>query len=139
MIDSPGLLDTNVFIHAHTHDNVSEECRAFLAALEAGSVRAVLEPVILHELSYALPHYLKQMTREEIAEYLLMILSWDGVLGSKETLIDTVERWRRTPRLSFVDAYLAARSSEESRPVYSKNERELRAQGVTVPRTLPRY
>jgi predicted nucleic acid-binding protein len=96
VIDLPGLLDTNVFIHAHTHDNVSKECREFLAALEVGAVRAVLEPVILHELSYALPYYLKQITREGIAEYLLMILSWEGVLGPKETLIDTVERWRRT-------------------------------------------
>ena len=138
MIELPGLLDTNVFIHAHTHDNVSKECRDFLAALEVGSVRAVLEPVILNELSYALPHYFKQISREEIAEYLLMILSWEGVLGPKETLIDTIERWRRTPRLSFVDAYLAARAGQESRSIYSKNVRELRAQGVLVPNTLPR-
>jgi hypothetical protein len=39
MPDGPaGLLDTNVFIHAHTTDANGEECRRFLAALEAGSV-----------------------------------------------------------------------------------------------------
>lgn len=45
-----GLVDTNVFIHAHTTDAASQECRDFLRALEAGTVRAQLEPIILHEL-----------------------------------------------------------------------------------------
>lgn len=35
-----GLLDTNVFIHAHANDSSSEECRQFLYALEQGRVRA---------------------------------------------------------------------------------------------------
>ena len=64
---SEGLVDTNVFIHAHASDRFSAECRAFLRALEQGQVRARLEPIILHELSYALPRYVKQMTRQEVA------------------------------------------------------------------------
>src|SRR5215217_1433355 len=82
-----GLLDTNVFIHAHTTDSASEECRRFLASLERGGVRAQLEPLILHELSYALPHYVQQMTRGQAAEYLLMVLSWDGVQGDKDVMV----------------------------------------------------
>lgn len=58
-VDVDGLLDTNVVVHAHTTDARSEECRRFLRALESGTVRARLEPLILHELSYALPHYVK--------------------------------------------------------------------------------
>jgi predicted nucleic acid-binding protein len=132
-----GLLDTNVLIHAHTHDSVSEECRRFVDALEAGRVTARLEPLILHELSYALPRYLKQMTRADVAEYLLIVLSWEGVQGEKGLMVDAVGRWRATPGLSFADAYLAALAAEQGRPIYSKNVRELVGQGVQVIDPLP--
>ena len=137
MPDSAGLLDTNVFIHAQAQDPASHECVLFLSALEAGQVQAILDPIILHELSYVLPRYLQQMTRMDIAEYLLMVLSWDGVRGEKGVLVDAVERWRATPGLSFADAHLAALASDQGRPVYSKNLRELRGQGVEVPDPLP--
>ncbi|MFN0070697.1 MAG: PIN domain-containing protein [Chloroflexota bacterium] len=136
MSDQPGLLDTNVFIHAHTRDSLSEECRQFLLALEAGRVSAVIEPLILHELSYALPRYVKQMSHQDVAGYLLMVLSWDGILGDRAVLTDAVERWRDTPGLSFADAYLAALALMRRCPVYSKNVHELRGQGVQVPTPL---
>jgi predicted nucleic acid-binding protein len=132
-----GLLDTNVFIHAHASDRFTEECRSFLAAVERGKVRAYLDPLILHELSYALPHYIKQMTRPQVGEYLLMVLSWSGVQGDKEVMIDTVERWRGTAGHSFADAYLAARATQRRCPVYTRNVRELEGQVVAVPQPLP--
>lgn len=132
-----GLLDTSVFIHAQTRDAHSSECRRFLKALEDGRVHAHLEAVVLHELSYALRHYRKEMTRAEIAEYLLTVLGWDGVYGEKALLVDAVERWRDTPDLAFVDACLAAQGAREGRPIYTKNIRELQAQGASVPDPLP--
>jgi predicted nucleic acid-binding protein len=132
-----GLLDTNVFIHAHAHDSGSDECRRFLAALEQGHLRARLEPLVLHELSYALPHFVKQMTRTQVAEYLLMVLGWDGVQGDKDIMVDAVDRWGKSAGLSFVDAYLAALATQQGRPVYTKNVRELTGQGVSVPQPLP--
>lgn len=132
-----GLLDTNIFIHAHTTDPVSEECRSLLAAIEAGRIGARIEPLILHELSYALPRYLKQMTRQDVAEYLLMILGWDGIECDRDTLIDTVRRWAGTPGLSFADAYLAALAVRRGCPIYTKNVRELRGQGADTPMPLP--
>ena len=132
-----GLLDTNVFLHAQSTDEHSEECRRFLGALELGHRHARLEPLVLHELFYALRHYVKQMTREEIAEYLLMVLGWKGVRAETDLLVDTVERWRHTPRLAFVDAYLAARALRTQSPVFSKNVKELSAQGVDFPQPLP--
>jgi predicted nucleic acid-binding protein len=51
-----GIIDTNIFIHAHAKDRFPEECRRFLLAVEQGRVRVHLEPLILQELSYALPH-----------------------------------------------------------------------------------
>lgn len=132
-----GLLDTNVFIHAHASDGHTAECRRFLHAVEQGEVRAHLEPLILHELSYALPHYVKQMTRDEVAEYLLMVLTWKGIRGDMDALVDAVQRWRGTLGLSLADAYLAALAAARACVVYTKNVRELEAQGVTVPQPLP--
>ncbi len=132
-----GLLDTNVFIHAHATDAHSAECQQFLAALESGAVRARIEPLILHELSYALRHYLKQITREETAQYLLSVLTWKGVEGEKDLLAQTVQRWASTPGLSLPDAYLAEIASRDGCEVYTKNVGELRAQGALVPDPLP--
>jgi predicted nucleic acid-binding protein len=132
----PGLLDTNVFIHAYARDSLTEECRGFLIALERGLAEAHLDPLVLHELSYALPHYIKQMARDDVAEFLLMVLSWDGIHGDKDRMVDAVERWRTTPGLAFVDAYLAALAHEWRAPIYTKNIRELRGQDVEVPSML---
>jgi len=132
-----GLLDTNTFIHAMTHDAHSEECSRFLAALEDGRVDAWLEPIVLHELSYALRRWRKEITREEIAEYLLVILGWPGVRGDKESMINAVERWSATPGLAFVDAYLAALASRRGAVIYTKNARDFTQQGIAVPQPLP--
>jgi predicted nucleic acid-binding protein len=81
--DSPGLLGTSVFIHAQTHDEHAEECLRFLEAVQAGRIRTRLEPLVVHELSYDLPHYRKGMSRAQTAEYLLAVLAWDGIVGEK--------------------------------------------------------
>jgi predicted nucleic acid-binding protein len=135
--DCVGLIDTNVFIHALTHDSQAEECLRFLDALAAGELQAQLEPLVLHELSYAVRHYRKGMSRPEIAEYLLAVLAWQGVLADKGLLVKVVERWRDHPALAFVDAYLATLAATQRCPVYTKNASELRQQGVQVPDPLP--
>jgi len=132
-----GFLDTNLFLHAQANDRHSEECRRFLTAVEHGVIHARLEPLVLHELSYALPHYVKQMTRAQIAEYLGAILAWPGVEGDKGAMTDAVERWAQTPGLAFVDAYLAALAARDGCPIYTMNVRELAGQGVDVPCPLP--
>ena len=134
---APGVVDTNVFIHAQTHDVLAEECLSFLEAVEEGRVESRLEPMVLHELSYALPRYRRGMSRGQVADYLLAILAWQGIVADKSVLIQSVERWRDTDGLGFVDAYLAVIASTEGVPVYSKNVRELRGQGVVVPDRLP--
>src|SRR5437870_11852341 len=50
------LLDSNVIIHALTFDVHAEECASFADALKDGRVRARLDPMVLHELSYAIGH-----------------------------------------------------------------------------------
>jgi predicted nucleic acid-binding protein len=137
MDDEPGLLDTNLFIHAHTTDPHADECRQFLRRIEAGLIRARIEPSVLHELSYALPRYIKQMTRQQVALYLLVVLNWKGLEGGIALLRDTVQRWGRTPGLSFTDAYLAALATRRGCQIFTKNLAELRGQGVDAPDPLP--
>lgn len=132
-----GFIDTNVFIHAQTTDDLSEECRRFLFAVERGDIHTRLEPVILHELSYALKRYRQQMSRGQIAEFLRTILLWPGILGDKEIMLDAVDRWEQHASIGFADAYLAALAVTHRSPVYTKNVRHFASQRVEVPDPLP--
>jgi predicted nucleic acid-binding protein len=134
---SPGLLDTNIVIHAQTNDALAAECRGFLAKLERGEASAVLDALVLHELSYALGHYLRQLTRAQTAAILLGILQWPGIEAEKDLLSAAIEIWRDHPQLGFVDAYLGARATREDRPVFTKNVAHLRRAGAEVPDPLP--
>lgn len=98
---------------------------------------AQIEPVVVHELSYALPHYRKGMERRDVGEYLLAVLAWDGIVGNKGLLINAVQRWQHTPGIAFVDAYLAALAAESQGPIYTKNVGELKSQGADVSDPLP--
>jgi predicted nucleic acid-binding protein len=89
-----GFVDTNVFIHAIATDAHSVECQRFLLLVERGEIRVSLEATVLHELSYMLKRFHKQMTRQDIADYLLLMLGWPGVQADKIVLIDAVGRWR---------------------------------------------
>ena len=42
-----------------------------------------------------------------------------------------------TPGLSFADAYLAALAARPPVPVFTKNLREIRGQGIDAPEPLP--
>jgi hypothetical protein len=77
------------------------------------------------------------MARGEVAEYVLAILAWEGVVGEKGLLISAVQRWRDSPGLAFVDAYLAAVAAEDDSPIHTKNVKELQGQGADVPNPLP--
>ncbi|MGH2532077.1 MAG: PIN domain-containing protein [Thermomicrobiales bacterium] len=134
-----GLLDTNVFIHAQTNDEHSDECRAFLLAIQHNEIVARLEPVVLHELTYALRHYRRQMTRSQIGEYLLVVLSWPGIRGDRDLMTDAVYRWIDTPGLGLVDAYLSAMADRDNCPVYTINARDFEHQSIDVPQPLPSY
>lgn len=69
-----GLLDTNVVLHARTTDEHSKECREFLRMLRGERIRAHLDPLVVHELTYVLPRYIKKIDRAEVATYLISIL-----------------------------------------------------------------
>ena len=133
------MIDTNVFLHPHTTDAHSQECRRFLSLVEAGRIQVWLDALVVHELSYALRHYWKDASRGQIATYLRHLVHLPGVLvADLDLLLATLDRWGRTDGLGFVDAYLVELAAQRGGlPIYSKNVRELRAQGATVPDPLP--
>ena len=133
---SEGLLDTNVFIHALTHDPHAEQCQGLLRALADGRVQAVLDAVVVHELTYVLPRFIKSMTRRDVAQYLMSIIAWNGIIADKEILAEAVRLWATHP-VGFTDAYLAARATQEDRPVYTRNVADLRLCGAAIPDPLP--
>lgn len=121
MSDDSILVDTNVFIHALMRDDHSEECRDFLRKLRAGEMRAQIDPLVVHELTYALPRMSPYKTPREISTHILSILELRGVVGASDVLKDAVLRWGTTPGVGFVDAWLAARSTAENLPVATIN------------------
>lgn len=132
-----GLLDTNVIIHALANDSHSAECRRFVDRVENGTTTVWLEPAVLHEISYALPRYLKQLSRHDIAQTLVSILNWKGVRREVESMRRAVNLWADNPGLAFVDAYLAALSLDRELPIFTKNAGELNALGARVLSPLP--
>jgi predicted nucleic acid-binding protein len=132
-----GLIDTNVFIHAQTRDGLSEECNAFLDLVASGQLTVILEPIVLHELSYAWNRVFRNATRQDVANYMLTILVWPGIAGNTQTLYRAVRRWRDSSA-DFVDCLLAERALRDNVPVYTKNVRDIGRFGVGVPDPLPR-
>src|SRR5581483_9291804 len=104
---------------------------------ENGQAQARLEPITVHELSYALPRYIKQMSRADVGEYLLTILQWPGVEGELDLLVEAVSIWMASPSIGFADAYLAARARELECPVFTKNLRDFAGLAVEAQEQLP--
>jgi hypothetical protein len=95
-----------------------------------------LNPVVVHELTYVLPRYVKQMGRTDVARYLISVIAWEGVMADKETLTEALRLWSSVP-VAFIDAYLGARAVSEDRQVYSRNVGDLQVCGATVVETWP--
>ncbi|MGI8477024.1 MAG: PIN domain-containing protein [Thermomicrobiales bacterium] len=134
---SDGFIDTNVFIHALARDSHSAECLGFLGALSEGSVQAIVDPLIVHELTCTLPRFARQMSRQDIADFVTGVLNFPGVISERDLLTEALARWARTPGLGFVDAVLGVRAIRMSAPVYTKNVRHFAGHGVDVPDPLP--
>ncbi len=132
-----GLLDTNVVVHALGNDSNSEECRRFLAAAREGRVRVLIEPLVLHEITYVLTRRGPRLSAMEVAGYIQTLLNMKGAEGDVRSMSDALVLWQQSPSLGFVDCYLAAKARLMDVPVYTKNVRHLRRLGADAPDPLP--
>src|SRR5439155_4597645 len=107
-----------------------------LSALERGSVHAFLDPVVLHEMTYVLLRVFKTMSKADVASMLVGLVSWPGIDAEKEVLTATLQVWAGTPGLAFADALLVTRARLSAGQIFSKNVKELRRVGATVPDPL---
>jgi hypothetical protein len=80
---------------------------------------------VLHELTYALPRYLKGIERQQVGQIILSLVALDGVVCDKQLATDVIGRWQATVGLGFVDSYLAAVAARDDVPVFTKNVRDL--------------
>ncbi|MCL5972401.1 MAG: hypothetical protein M1499_07560 [Firmicutes bacterium] len=84
-----------------------------------------LDPLVLHELTYVLPRYVKQMTCIDVALYVRTVLNWPGIqMEDKPLWFGVLETWEADPRLSWTDAVLIQRSLKTGRGVWSRNHRD---------------
>ncbi|MDA8207215.1 MAG: type II toxin-antitoxin system VapC family toxin [Thermaerobacter sp.] len=120
-----GYVDTNVFLHAHAHDDHTTVCQALLRATAAGRVTVWLDPMVLRELTYVLPRYVKSMTRADVVLYVRTVLNWPGIqMDDKPLWLGVLETWETDARLSWTDAVLIQRALGTGRCVWSRNHRD---------------
>lgn len=131
-----GLLDTNVLIHALTRDAHGEDCRAFLRRVRSGDQQVLLTALVVHEFAYAVGRYARQMSRQDIGDYLISLMALPAVTLDDDLLIDAVRAWSKTPGLGFVDAYLGVRAERERLPVFTKNLKHFQSFDVELPDPL---
>jgi predicted nucleic acid-binding protein len=89
--------------------------------------------VVVHEFTYAVGRYRKQMGRQDIAEYLISLIALPTVHLDDEAVFEAVRTWAATPKLGFVDAYLAVRAHREGLPVFTKNVKHFDGLDLEVP------
>ncbi len=132
--EDAGWLDTNIFVHARTRDDRSAACRRLLGRLASGESMGRIDPVVVHELTYALPHVFP-MGKLEVADYIKTVLTWESIdaVGGKEPLIVALTPWAEHG-ISFVDALLAARALQDGTMVSTENVKDIIKVGALATR-----
>ena len=138
-MQTEGLIDTNVFIHALKRDQNSQECLEFLSLVRSGERRVRLELYVVHELTFVISRVLKQMTIPETADYIREVIEWPGIDCDRELLLGALARWQQRPGIAFVDAALATQAQLNDTIVFSINSKDFADVGVDAPRPLSSY
>lgn len=131
--DQAAILDSNVVLEAVKHGDNAEACEWLLRQVGDGSIRVIVEPIVVHELTYVIPRYLKQATRPQIARIILSVLQAPGAEDPTGMLVTAVRSWRDTQGQSFVDAYLATVARAQRRTVLTLNTKDFEPHGVDAP------
>lgn len=122
-----GWLDANLFIHAlFLSDPRGSRCRNVLGHLLDGTGEGWLDPVSLHELTYALPWALPDTfaRRQDVYDYSMGYLTCETVLcDDKPSLIEALRLWVATGG-RFGEARILALDQSRGNPVCTFNGRD---------------
>ena len=128
-----GLFDTSAFLHSLYDNPWRASAEALLRDIAAGGTHVEIDPLVVHELTYAYVRHRPGATRSEVVVVIDELLSWRGVMEPKDVIRMALARWESDLALSFVDAYLGVRSELENLPVYTVNRKDFLRQGVDAP------
>lgn len=114
-------LDTNVFIRflvepASEQDSLFNRLAGdILASDQAGGEDFTTTDAVIAEVVFVLQSHLYQLTREEVQQRLMTVLSRSNCrIPSRHSVIDALGIWVEQPRLSFVDAHLLCVARREA-------------------------
>lgn len=120
-----GWLDANLFIHPlFSHDPHGPQCRRILGEIVSGEAEGWLDPVTIHELTYALRVQKEKFkTNQDVVDYLLRFLPHDGFrLEDKDSVVLGLSLWVQGG--TFGDARLRALASRTDLPICSVNGKD---------------
>lgn len=122
-----GWLDANVFIHPlFENDPHRDRCERILRILKAGEGEGWIDPVTVHELTYALQRARPETFGgpQDVFSYLSPLLALGTVyMDDKEAALTALRRWSRHGG-RFGDARILALARTRGMPVCSVNARD---------------
>lgn len=122
-----GWLDANIFIHPlFEGDPHCHRCRQILRWLKEGRAEGWVDPVTVHELTYALRRARPDAfpTPHAVFSYLAPILALDAVhMDDKNAALSALHYWASSGG-TFDDARIAVLARSRGMPVCSVNARD---------------
>ncbi|MFQ5456537.1 MAG: PIN domain-containing protein, partial [Nitrospirota bacterium] len=113
------LIDTNIILRYLIGDDPEKAARAvaLMERVEDGLQDIEIPSVVVAEIILTLEKFYN-VPREEIADKLLTIFSFNGVQGYEKKIIVKALNSYISKRIDFVDCFLAARSVEKKTAIY---------------------
>ncbi|HEX6989598.1 MAG TPA: hypothetical protein VF282_09020 [Bacillota bacterium] len=119
VVEDLGWLDAALFVHVFYRDRETTRCEAILDALLNGRAAGRIDPITLHELTYALIHRFSG-NRRHVAEFVTGLLSLDNVfVPDREIYLKALRLWGNGEVGRFGDAIIMVRSLTDHVPVCS--------------------
>jgi predicted nucleic-acid-binding protein len=116
-------IDTNVLVRVITGD-VPEQANAALREFDdADQGEFFIDPTVIVELCFVLEYHDYAMTRADIADALLTLISSPQINASKEA-VRALELYKKHLKLDFTDCYLFALGGKNGVFTYDKDLRK---------------
>ncbi len=119
------LIDTNVILRYLIGDDPEKAARAtvLMERVEDGLQNIEIPSIVVAETTWTLEKFYN-VPREEIANKLLTIFSFNGVKGSEKKAIIKALHSYASMKIDFIDCFLAEQSVEKKMAIYSFDKKD---------------